>query len=72
MKESDFVLPTGQLKSRKEAARIGFWNNQEYSSGTLNPKVVLGEMGSSGGKGFTETQVLGGELWKAWCDPSWM
>jgi hypothetical protein len=47
------------VKSRQAAARIGFWDNQEYSSGTLNPKVVLGEMGGSGGKGFTKAQVLG-------------
>lgn len=52
------MLPTAQLKSRKAAAEIGFWGNQEYSSGTLNPKVVLGEMGSSGGKGLTEARVL--------------
>lgn len=53
------MLPTAQLKSCKTAAKIGFWDNQEYRSGTLNPKVVLGEMGGSGGKGLTEAQVLG-------------
>lgn len=53
------MLLTGQFKSRKEEARIGFWDNQEHSSGTLNPNVVLGEMGGSGGTGLTETLVLG-------------
>lgn len=41
------------------ATKVGFWDSREYSSGALNPKVVLGEMGGSGGKGLTEVQVLG-------------
>lgn len=36
------------------ATKMGFWASREYSSGALNPKVVLGEMGGSGGKGLTE------------------
>lgn len=48
---------------------MGSLVNLEYCSGTLSPKVVLGEMGGLGGTRLIKAQVLGGNSGRSGAAP---